>query len=63
MKKLFLFLGVSIAFASFAQVKKGTIKSAGSSLLQVKTSYGMVEGTLEKSGVRSFKEFLLQRHP
>ena len=55
MKKLFLFLGVSIAFASFAQVKKGTIKSAGSSLLQVKTVNGIVEGKLEKSGVRSFK--------
>lgn len=49
-------LGALAVFTSFAQAKKQKPGASGSNaMLRIKTANGLVEGVLEKSGIRSFK--------
>lgn len=56
MKKLLLsFFALQLFCIAMAQTNKQAVTATGNFALQVKTGNGIVEGTLEKSGVRSFK--------
>lgn len=57
MKKLIVlpFCFVVLVLSAYAQKKKTATKEANTTMLRVKTASGIVEGVLEKSGIRSFK--------